>query len=79
MTDHKPLPVAGYTPQGDDKIAQVNTNKRLEEAVLSRLDEIAAMEGIDKRWLAIGRTHVEEGFMSINRAIFKPQRIGGSK
>ena len=28
-----------------------------------------------KRWLAIGRTHIEQGFMAINRAIFRPDRV----
>ncbi len=30
---------------------------------------------VDGRWLAIGRTQLQEAFMSINRAVFQPQRI----
>jgi hypothetical protein len=30
---------------------------------------------VDQRWLAIGRTHIEEAFMAINRAVFQPQRV----
>ena len=75
MTDHKPLPVAGYTNQPDDKVTTVNENKQLEETVLKRLDALKADPDIDQRWLAIGRTHIEEGFMSINRAVFKPHRL----
>lgn len=29
----------------------------------------------DPRWLAIARTHLQEGFMALNRAVFQPQRI----
>lgn len=29
----------------------------------------------DKRWLAVARTHFQEGFMALNRAVFQPQRI----
>lgn len=29
----------------------------------------------DPRWLAIARTHVQEAFMALNRAVFQPQRI----
>ncbi len=29
----------------------------------------------DKRWLAIARTHIQEGFMALNRAVFQPQRV----
>ena len=75
MTDHKPLPVSGYTNQSDAKVAAVNENKQLEETVLKRLDALKADPDIDQRWLAIGRTHVEEAFMAINRAVFKPQRL----
>jgi len=75
MTDHKPFPVAGYTNQSDDKVLTVNENKQLEETVLKRLDALKADPDIDQRWLAIGRTHIEQAFMSINRAVFKPQRL----
>ena len=75
MTDHDPLPVGGYTKQSDEKIAAINENKQLEETVLKRLDALKADADIDQRWLAIGRTHIEEAFMAINRSIFKPRRI----
>jgi len=68
------MPVAGYTTQSDARLAQVNANKEIEERVLRILDDLAKVEYVDKRWLAIGRTHIEQGFMGINRAIFKPQR-----
>jgi len=54
----------------------VNGNKLTEERILRILDDIQKIPGIDQRWLAIGRTHIEQGFMAINRAIFKPQRVG---
>ncbi|MCD2176447.1 Acb2/Tad1 domain-containing protein [Rhizobium sp. C1] len=69
------LPVSGYKPQSDDSVGKVNVNKRLEEMVLRQLDELAADPDTDKRWLAIGRTSIEQGFMAANRAIFKPGRI----
>jgi len=53
----------------------VNQNKILEETILRRLDELAALSTPDKRWLAIGRTHIEQAFMAINRSIFQPQRV----
>ncbi len=73
MTDHKGLPVQGYKPQSEGKVALVNTNKELEERVLRQLDSLEA-SGVDKRWLAIGRTAIENGFMAVNRAVFQPGR-----
>ena len=75
MTDHQPMPVAGYTAQSDNIIKTVNENKHLEETVLKQLDALKARDDVDQRWLAIGRTHIEEAFMAINRALFKPQRL----
>lgn len=75
MSEHKGLPVAGYKPQSDDKVAAVNANKQIEEQVLRQLDSLKDMPGIDGRWLAIGRTSIEQGFMAVNRAVFQPSRI----
>ena len=69
------LPVAGYRAQGADKVATVNRNKQAEEAVLRILDQLADDREVDKRWLAIGRTQIEQGFMAVNRAVFKPERV----
>ncbi|KMK68578.1 hypothetical protein [Puniceibacterium sp. IMCC21224] len=69
------LPVAGYRPQTDAAVAQVQINKHLEERVLRVLDDLAADPATDKRWLAIGRTQIEQGFMAANRAVFQPSRI----
>lgn len=74
MTDHQPLPVSGYTTQSDSRVEMVNENKAIEERVLRRLDELKGLN-VDQRWLAIGRTHIEEAFMAINRSIFQPQRV----
>lgn len=68
------LPVPGYKPQNDKAIALVTKNKQIEEGVLRVLDLLRTDPDIDPRWLAIGRTHIEEGFMAINRSVFKPER-----
>jgi len=77
MTTHKPMPVAGYTDQSAANVALVNQNKRLEEQVLRQFDLMADHPETDKRWLAIGRTHLEQAFMAANRSVFKPGRIKG--
>lgn len=75
MSDYQSLPVHGYKAQSHDAVGQVNINKQMEEEVLRRLDGLKQVADIDQRWLAIGRTHIEEGFMAINRSIFKPGRV----
>lgn len=86
MNDNQGLPVAGYRPQSDEAVAIVNDHKQLEEILLRRLDALRDMRtkavietlerpAFDQRWLAIARTHFEEGFMALNRAVFQPTRI----
>lgn len=74
MTDHQPLPVSGYTAQSDSRVEMVNEFPAIEERVLRRLDELKGLN-VDQRWLAIGRIHIEEAFMAINRSVFQPQRV----
>jgi len=97
------LPVHGYQPQTEDKVALVNEFKQDEERLLRKLDALGdgplyqfvnkdngepclPGEGhdtvlrtigvaTDKRWVAVARTHFQEGFMALNRAVFQPQRI----
>lgn len=74
MTDHQPMPISGYTSQSEKRVSQVNFNKKLEEECLQTLDLLKADADVDPRWLAIGRTQLEQAFMAINRSIFKPTR-----
>lgn len=69
------LPVHGYREQTDGNVQLVNKNKIDEEKILRVIDELFANNVGEKRWLAIARTHIEQGFMALNRAIFKPERI----
>lgn len=64
------------------KLDLVNEMKEVEERLLRRMADIALtpqeVEGvspIDGRWAAIAKTHIEQGFMAMNRAIMQPQRV----
>jgi hypothetical protein len=75
QTTHSGLPVAGYKPQTEANVKLVNTNKQLEEVIMRILDMMKTKATIDQRWLAIGRTAIEQGFMAVNRAVFQPGRV----
>lgn len=72
---HDGLPVEGYRSQPGSNVDLVNVNKRIEEQVLRILDGLGNNPEVDKRWLAVGRTHLEQAWMAINRSIFKPDRV----
>lgn len=76
--EHNGLPVAGYRPQSDEAVEQVNHFKQVEERLLRELDTMQDSSGdprFDLRWLAIARSHFEQGFMALNRAVFRPERV----
>lgn len=67
--------VAGYSPLEQTAVALVNQNKRMEEYILRRIEELQKRNDVDQRCLAKGFTEVQDAFMWINRAIFQPKRI----
>jgi ABC-type molybdenum transport system ATPase subunit/photorepair protein PhrA len=69
------LPVHGYRPQSASAVELVNDNKLLEELVLQRLDHLDSLSVGERRWMVIARSHIEQGFMALNRAIFQPERV----
>ncbi|QIG69050.1 hypothetical protein EVB77_016 [Rhizobium phage RHph_N1_10] len=75
---HLGLPVAGYQPQSDEKVALVNENKELEERVLRQVDRHVRnrdSQEIDQAMVQLARRSIQEAFMWLNRAVFQPQRI----
>ncbi|MCK9361742.1 hypothetical protein M0Q28_06000 [Patescibacteria group bacterium] len=38
-------------------------------------DPTESVKSTDPRWLAVAKTHFQEGFMALNRSVFQPQRI----
>lgn len=74
---HAGLPVSGYKPQSNVKVMIVNAFKADEERILRKLDTLLEQADIDAdpRWVAIGRTQLEQAFMAINRSIFRPGRV----
>lgn len=73
--EYKPLPVAGYLSQSAETIEIANTIKYAEEAILQLLDDMKADPAFDQRWLQLGRTHLEQGFMAVIRSVFRPERV----
>jgi len=79
MVDNQHQKIKGYRDLSEDEIALMNEGKELAEKVgefLGKLEraEFAKTEDMvpDKRWLAIGKTHLQQGFMAVIRSIAKP-------
>lgn len=81
--------ISGYRELTPEEIALMNELKQLEAQVLAKLDAVAQIIKNDPhasvnpaepaRWLSIGRTDLQKGFMASIRAIARPQPTVVSK
>lgn len=66
--------ITGYRELNESEISAMNTIKdeggRLAD-IISTMEDCSELN-VDRRWLSIGRTHLQEGLMALTRAIAKP-------
>lgn len=62
--------IEGYRDLNEGEIEAMNRLKLIEKDVLRILTELPNPDG---RWLAIGKTHIQQGFMAAVRSIAKPE------
>ena len=64
--------IKGYRDLSQEEIDLMNESKELAEQVGLLIRKLEVFPGIDKRWLAIGKTDLQKGFMSAIRSIAQP-------
>lgn len=64
--------ITGYRELTQEEIDLMNMVKGLAAKCGAELEIVNAAPDTDKRWVAIARTHLQEGFMALTRAIAKP-------
>jgi len=75
--DNQHRKIAGYRELTAQEIKYVNELKKAERLLLGRLEEMQIdISDMDKRWLAIGKTHIQQGFMAAIRSITRPIEAG---
>jgi len=76
MSLHIRRPNPGEPLQADIKSTLVQAARQTEEKILQLLDELVGGQvDVDIRWISIGRTSIEQGFMAIVRGIERPARV----
>lgn len=70
--DNQHKHIKGYRDLSKEEIDAMNECKELSEKCGELVEKLQAMESTDKRWVAIGTTDIQKGFMSIIRSIAKP-------
>jgi hypothetical protein len=72
MTDTQEL-VKGYRKLTEVEIDKMNKVKELANQVGALVDDLMLDGTVDTRWIAIGRTQLQQGFMAVVRGIAKPE------
>ena len=69
---YTPPPIRGYTPLTQNQVDLMNAVKAAEGTILQIIRNLADDADVDPRWLAIGKTDLEKGFMAVCRSIARP-------
>lgn len=64
--------ITGYRDLTVAEIGMMNEVKVLGARIGKLVDDVEQFADADKRWAAIARTQLQQGFMALTRAIAKP-------
>jgi len=71
--DNQHRKITGYRELSEDEIALMNEGKQLAEQVGAYIAKLEAVQGLDQRSVAIGKTNLQTGFMWAIRGVAQPQ------
>lgn len=64
--------IKGYRDLSQEEIDLMNEGKALAEQVGQYIEKLQATEGLDQRSVALGKTHLQTGFMWTIRGVAQP-------
>lgn len=66
--------ITGYRQLTIEEVALMNEGKALAQACGEYIDKLRSHEGVplDQRWISIGATDLQRGFMAVIRGIAQP-------
>ena len=64
--------IKGYRDLSQAEIDAMNRVKVAAESIRVLIEDLQQMPDLDKRWLAIGTTNLQQGFMALTRSIAQP-------
>lgn len=71
--DNQHQKIKGYRDLSQEEIDLMNDGKAQAIQVGDLISKLELISSIDKRWLAIAKTDLQKGFMSLIRSIAKPE------
>ena len=73
MVDNQHKKITGYRDLSEAEINSMNEAKAMAIQVGELCEKISHLGETDLRWLSIGKTNLQQGFMAIIRSIAKPE------
>lgn len=72
--DNQHRKITGYRELTEEEIERMNRIKRVAEDVGRLTSDLRNLgDAIDQRWVSIGVTDLQKGFMALTRAIAQPE------
>lgn len=65
--------IAGYRELEEAEIEAMNIIKAKAKEVGALVESLRNTTGLDQRWVAIGATDLQKGFMALTRSVAKPE------
>lgn len=66
-------PIKGYRSLTEEELLAINRSKDMEELALTLVSLLQSNPTFDQRWVSIGKTHIQQGFMALVRGIARPE------
>lgn len=70
--DNQHQKISGYRDLNQYEIDLMNRIKKTGEEVGALVKELQALRLMDQRWVSIGQTNLQQGFMALTRAVAQP-------
>lgn len=71
--DNQHKQIKGYRDLSQEEIDLMNKVKAKGVELGELVDKLMATDSLDKRWVAIGKTHLQQGCMALVRGIAQPE------
>ena len=65
--------IKGYRELTQEEVDLINEVKQKGVELGELFEKLEALQDLDKRWLAIGKTDLQKGLMATTRAIARPE------
>ena len=69
---YAPPPVTGYRTLTQTDVDRMNAIKAKGDELGALIADMELGGGVDKRWVAIGKTHAQQAIMALVRAVAQP-------